>query len=247
MLIPSAGCESPPRDVPGRRPSVLLADDHAIVAEGLGALLGEEFNLVGSVRDGLALIEAVPRLCPDAIVADLSMPKMNGLEAIRELRRQGSGAKVVVLTMHADAHIAVEAFRSGATAYVLKDSAGEELIAAVHEVLHGGTYVTPTIAGDVQAALAQADQEPSTRSLGLTRRQREVLTLIAAGRTMKEIAAALGVSARTAESHKYQMMEALGVRTTADLVRYAVQIGLVPASLPGGTPSGQWPARLADP
>jgi DNA-binding NarL/FixJ family response regulator len=146
-----------------KRPRVLLADDHAIVAEGLGALLGEEFDLVGSVRDGAALVEAVPRLRPDAVVVDISMPKMNGLDAIRELRRQGSKVRVVVLTMHADPHVAAEAFRSSAAAYVLKDSAGEELIAAVHEVLQGGTYVTPTIARDVQAAQALMDHEPATR------------------------------------------------------------------------------------
>jgi DNA-binding NarL/FixJ family response regulator len=216
--------------VPVRRPSVVLADDHAIVAEGLSALLGEEFDLVGSVRDGVTLVEAVRHLHPEVVVVDISMPRLNGLEAIRELRRQGSRVRIVVLTMHADSQVAAEAFRSGATGYVLKDSAGEELIAAVHEVLQGGTYVTPTIARDVEAALAQSEHEPPTRSLGLTRRQREVLSLIAAGRTMKEIAAVLNVSARTAESHKYQMMTALGVRTTADLVRYAVHIGLVPGS-----------------
>ena len=128
-----------------------FADDHAIVAEGLGALLGEEFNLVGSVRDGLALIEAVPRLCPDAIVADLSMPKMNGLEAIRELRRQGSGARVVVLTMHADAHIAVEAFRSGATAvkvFPIEQLGGPGYIRAIRSPL-GSPQLIPT--GGVEA------------------------------------------------------------------------------------------------
>jgi DNA-binding NarL/FixJ family response regulator len=152
-----------------------------------------------------------------------------------------------MLTMHADPHLAAEAFRAGADAYLLKHSAGDELIAAVHEVLQGGTYVTPLIARDVQAALAEPDHQPPTRSTRLTRRQREVLALIAEGRTMKEIAAALNVSARTAESHKYQMMEALGVRTTADLVRYAVQIGLVPASLSGSAPPGEWSSSPAGP
>lgn len=229
------------------RARVLLADDHTIVAEGLESVLGDEFDLVGSVRDGAALVEAARRLHPEVIVADISMPVMNGLDAIRELRRQGSAARVVMLTMHADPHLAAEAFRAGAAAYLLKHSAGDELIAAVHEVLEGGTYVTPLIARDVQAALAEPDHQPATRSMRLTRRQREVLTLVAEGRTMKEIATVLNVSARTAESHKYQMMEALGVRTTADLVRYAVQIGLVPASLPVSAPPGERPPGAAAP
>jgi len=224
------------RGAPVSRARVLLADDHTIVAEGLEGVLGDEFDLVGSVRDGAALVEAARRLHPEVIVADIAMPVKNGLDAIRELRREGSDARIVMLTMHADPHLAAEAFRAGAAAYLLKHSGGDELIAAVHEVLQGGTYVTPFIARDVRAALAEPDADPLTRSTRLTRRQREVLTLIAEGRTMKQIAAALNLSARTVESHKYQMMEALGVRTTADLVRYALQIGLVPTSLAGGAP-----------
>lgn len=227
------------------RARVLLADDHTIVAEGLESLLGDEFDLVGSVRDGAALVEAARRLRPEVIVTDVSMPVLNGLDAIRELRRQGIVAKVVVLTMHADAQLASEAFRAGAAAYVLKHSAGDELIAAVREVLRGRTYVTARIAKDVQAALAESDRRPAARSMRLTSRQRQVLQLVAEGRTMKEIAAALNVSARTAESHKYQMMQALGARTTADLVRYAVQIGLVPASPSLGTAPGEPPTGTA--
>ena len=226
------------------RARVLLADDHRIVAEGLESLLSEDFDLVGTVRDGDALIAAARRLHPDVIVTDISMPGMNGLDAIRELRRQGVTAKVVTLTMHADPQLAVDALRSGATAYVLKHSAGDELIAAVREVLHGRTYVTALIAKEVRAAVAGVDARPPGRSVRLTARQRQVLQLIAEGRTMKEIAAVLKVSARTVESHKYQMIEALGLRTTADLVRYAVQMGLVPAS-PALPPSGGKPPRDA--
>jgi DNA-binding NarL/FixJ family response regulator len=228
------------------RARVLLADDHRIVAEGLESLLSEDFDLVGTVRDGDALIAAARRLHPDVIVTDISMPGMNGLDAIRELRRQGITAKVVTLTMHADPQLAVDALRSGASAYVLKHSAGDELIAAVREVLHGRTYVTGLIAKEVRAAVAGVDARPPGRAVRLTARQRQVLQLIAEGRTMKEIAALLSVSARTAESHKYQMIEALGLRTTADLVRYAVQMGLVPASPalhpPGGKPPRDAPA-----
>jgi DNA-binding NarL/FixJ family response regulator len=227
------------------RPRVLLADDHTIVAEGLERMLGDEFELVGSVRDGAALVEAAGRLNPAVIVADISMPVKNGLDAMRELRRQGSQAMIVVLTMHADPHLAAAAFRAGAAAYLLKHSAGDELIAAVHAVLRGGTYVTPVIAGDLHAALADPESHPPTRSMRLTRRQREVLGLIAEGRTMKEIAAALKLSARTVESHKYQMIETLGLRTTADLVRYAVQMGLV-SDAPALDPPRPNPPRSSD-
>jgi DNA-binding NarL/FixJ family response regulator len=226
------------------RARVLLADDHRIVAEGLESLLREDFDLVGTVRDGDALIEAARRLRPDVVVTDISMPGMNGLDAIRELRRQGITARIVTLTMHADPQLAVDALRSGASAYVLKHSAGDELIAAVRAVLHGRTYVTALIAKAVQAAAAGVDARPPGRSIRLTTRQRQVLQLIAEGRTMKEIATSLNVSARTAESHKYQMIEALSLRTTADLVRYAVQMGLVPVS-PTPAPPGAKPPRDA--
>jgi DNA-binding NarL/FixJ family response regulator len=229
------------------RARVLLADDHTIVAEGLESLLSDEFDLVGSVRDGAALVEAAARLRPEVIVTDVAMPVMNGLDAIHELRRRGIAAKVVVLTMHADPQLAHEAFRAGASAYILKHSAGDELIAAVREVLRGRTYVTPLLPADVQAAIPESDRRPAARSMRLTSRQRQVLKLIAEGRTMKEVAATLNVSARTAESHKYQMMQALGVRTTADLVRYAVQIGLVPASPSLGRSSDEPPTSAAAP
>ena len=211
------------------RARVLLADDHTIVAEGLETLLREEFDLVGSVRDGEALIEAAVRLRPDVIVTDISMPRMNGLDAIRELRRRGVDARIVMLTMHADPQLALDALRSGAAAYLLKHSAGDELLTAVRRVLAGRRYITALIAGEVRAAeFAEVDRGHPARPLALTPRQREVLQLIAEGRTMKEIAAALNVSARTVESHKYHMIEMLGLRTTADLVRYAVQMGFVP-------------------
>ena len=227
------------------RPSVLLADDHTIVAEGLEGLLSDEFDLVGSVRDGMALVEAARRLRPQVIVTDVAMPVMNGLDAIRELRREGNSARIVVLTMYADPQLAHEAFRAGATAYVLKHSAGEELITAVRDVLRGRTYVTPLLAAEVLPSASGDARRPLARPTRLTARRRQVLQMIAEGRTMKEIAVALNVSARTAESHKYQMMQALGARTTADLVRYAVQIGLVPASPRLGLPPAEPPAGAA--
>jgi DNA-binding NarL/FixJ family response regulator len=207
-----------------QRPKVLLADDHAIVAEGLATLLKDHFELVGTVGDGSELIDAARRLRPDVIVADVAMPVLSGLEALRRLKAAKSDAKVIFLTMHADAQLATEAFRAGASGYVLKHSAGEELIAAIREVLEGRNYLTPLITKDVIRILTDPAPKPAVK---LTPRQREVLRLIAEGRRMKEIAAILQLSTRTAETHKYEMMRSLGVVSTAELVRYAIQIGLV--------------------
>ena len=206
-----------------RRTKVLLADDHAIVAEGLATLLKDHFDLVGIVGDGNELIDLARKLRPDVIVADIAMPVLSGLEALRRLKAARSKAKVIFLTMHADAQLATEAFRAGASGYVLKQSAGEELIAAIQEVLQGRTYLTPLITKDVIANFT----ESTPPAVKLTPRQREVLRLIAEGRRMKEIAAILELSTRTVETHKYEMMRGLGVESTAELVRYAIQIGLV--------------------
>jgi DNA-binding NarL/FixJ family response regulator len=205
-----------------RRTKVLLADDHAIVAEGLATLLKDHFDLLETVGDGSALIDAARKLRPDVIVTDIAMPVLSGLEALRRLKATRNEAKVIFLTMHADAQLATEAFRAGASGYVLKQSAGEELIAAIEEVLKGRTYLTPLITKNVIANLT----ESTPPTVKLTPRQREVLRLIADGRRMKEIGAILELSTRTVESHKYEMMRALGVQSTAELVRYAIQIGL---------------------
>jgi DNA-binding NarL/FixJ family response regulator len=203
--------------------TVLLADDHAVVAEGLASLLGSEFTLVGTVTDGVQLLEAARRLRPDVIVTDVAMPGMSGLEALRRLKAEAIAAKVIFLTMHAEAQLAAEALRVGASGFVVKHAAGVELIAAIQTVLRGGTYLTPDLSQDVLTTLAEGG--PSAGAI-LTPRQREVIRLIADGRTMKEIAAALGLSPRTIETHKYEMMQALGLRTTAELIRYALEHGL---------------------
>jgi DNA-binding NarL/FixJ family response regulator len=211
-----------------RMPSikVLLADDHVIVAQGLESLLKDSFTLVGTVRDGRALLEAAARLKPDVIVTDISMPLLNGLDAIRQLKSTGIQAKVIFLTMHADAQLAAEAFRVGASGFVLKQSAGEELIQAINEVIQGRAYLTPLIAKDLITVLMEAKDQGGDAGK-LTPRQREVLQLIAEGRTMKEVAGILHISARTAETHKYEMMEVLGVHTTAELVQCAIRLRLV--------------------
>jgi DNA-binding NarL/FixJ family response regulator len=207
-----------------RHARVLLADDHTIVAQGLASLLRDDFDLVGTVGDGKALLDAARRLRPDVIVADMAMPVMDGLEALHRLKATRSNAKVIFLTMHADPQLATEALRAGASGYVLKHSAGEELITAIQEVLQGRTYLTPRIANDVISSLMAPAKYAAVT---LTPRQCEVLRLIAEGWRMKEIAAALQLSTRTVETHKYDMMRILGVQSTAGLVRYAIHLGLV--------------------
>lgn len=206
---------------------VLLADDHAVVAHGLRELLKDAFELVGVVHDGRALLDAAEKLHPDVIATDISMPLLNGLDAIRQIRSRMPEIRFVVLTMHADAPTAVSAFRAGARGYVLKVSPEEDLIEAIQQVARGHAYVSPLVARDVIDVLLEAAAPERNREAQLTARQREVLQLIAEGRTMKEVASILGISPRTAESHKYEIMQALGASSTADLIKYAVHAGLV--------------------
>ena len=205
------------------RATVLLADDHPVVAEGLASILRDEFAVVSTVTDGLQLVEAARRLRPDVIVTDLTMPRMSGLEALHRLKPDGLTAKVIVLTIHANAELAVEALHAGAAGFILKDVASTELVDAIRSVLRGNTYLSPEISQDVVRALTQGTTASGEK---LTLRQRDVLRLLADGRTMKEVAASLGVSPRTVEKHKYQIMEALGLESTAELIRYAVTHGL---------------------
>lgn len=206
---------------------VLLAEDHTVVAEGLRSLLKDVFDLVGMVHDGRALLEAVETLHPDVIVTDISMPMLNGLDAIRQIRSKRPSARIVVLTMHDDTHLAADAFRAGISGYLLKTSAGDELINAIREVAQGRSYVTTLLTKDLITLLMEANAPPREGGSPLTARQREVLQLIAEGRTMKEVAAVLHISPRTAESHKYGIMQALGAQTTADLIQCAVRMKLV--------------------
>jgi len=205
---------------------VVLADDHAVVAQALEALLKDTFDLAGVVHDGRALLKAVEELRPDVVVTDISMPLLNGLDAIRHIRAEWPEVKVVVLTMHRDTQLAVDAFRAGATGYVLKVSPGDELITAIEQVALGRAFVTTLLAKDLITVLLEARGE-ETGLATLTPRQREVLQLVAEGRTMKEVASLLGISPRTAESHKYEVMQVLGIETTAALVQYAVRAKLV--------------------
>ena len=205
-----------------RRPSVLIADDHTIVAEGLVRLLSRRFDVVATVADGAALVEAAERLRPDVVIVDLNMPSMSGLDAMERLRKDGLASKFVILTMQTEARLAAKAMRAGASAFVLKHSAGNELIDAIDEVLDGRTYLSRALTKEILDTL----DERRGSEVELTRRQRDVLRLVVEGRRMKEIAAILGLSARTVETHKYEMMRALGVESTAELVALAVKNGL---------------------
>ena len=203
------------------RRTVLLADDHVIVADGLRSLLDRHFELLGSVGDGIALVEAAKRLKPAVIVSDIAMPVMGGLEALREVVALGLPSRMILLTMLDDANLATEAFRLGAWGYLLKSSAGEELIAAINQVLSGRAYLAPSITRSVMSSLAS--RSSGDRAPRLTARQRQVIRLIAQGKGMKEIAAILNLSRRTVESHKYEAMQLLGLRTTAELIQYALR------------------------
>jgi DNA-binding NarL/FixJ family response regulator len=207
------------------RPRVILADDHCVVAEGLRGLLEPHFDVVGVVSDGRELISATEKLNPDVIVLDISMPSLNGIDAARQIRSANKQVKLVFLTMHREAAYAARALDAGGSGFVLKHSAPAELVKAVHEALNGGTYITPQVAGELLATLRQGDS--ATDAAGeLTQRQREVLQLVAEGRSAKEIASVLNISRRTAEFHKARLMETLGLRTTAELIQYAIRTGV---------------------
>lgn len=198
------------------RPRILLADDHTMFGECLKGLLQDDFDLLGTVENGAVLVDSAVRLEPDIVILDISMPILNGFDAARELRKRGTSAKIIFLTMHADTGLMAEALRCGASGYVVKQSAGKDLIAAIRQVVEGKTYFPNFETSDL-----------NPHSLNLTPRQRDVLRLIAQGLTMREVASELGISTRTAESHKYEMMEALGVETSADLIKYAIKLGLI--------------------
>jgi len=208
------------------RIKVLLADDHRIVAEGLRRLLETEFDLIGVVEDGRAMLTAARELKPDVIISDISMPELNGVEALEELKKVDPDVRLVFLTMHQNTAYARRALDAGAMGYVLKHSATEELIMAVRAASMGRTFVSPAIAGDLMQAMRDgsgADQDPVRK---LTLRQREILRLLVDGHSAKVIAAQLDISARTVEFHKYSMMETLDVSSSAELIRFALQSGV---------------------
>lgn len=210
-----------------RRPRVLIADDHPVVAQGLTSILAAEFELVGVVADGQAMVQAAKTLHPDVIVADVTMPLLNGIDALEMLRQEAINLPVVFLTMHRNAGYARRALRAGAAGYVLKLSAPNELVQAVRAALEGGTFVSPALAGSVFETSRRDSTDVGDRIALLTSHQREILRMLADGLSAKEIARTLNISSRTVESHKYQIMEALGAQSSAELIRFAIRYGLV--------------------
>ncbi len=201
-----------------KRPRLLLADDHAVVVEGLRKLLESEFDLVDAVYDGKSLIASARKLKPDIILLDISMPLLNGIDAARRLRKIVPESKLIFLTMHADPAYVAEAVQVGASGYVVKRSAASELVAAIRQVVQGKTYFTPLV------SRVRAGRSGSIR---LTPRQRETLQLVAEGRSNKEIAALLNISVKTVEFHKATLMQRLGLHTAAELTQFAVKHGLI--------------------
>jgi DNA-binding NarL/FixJ family response regulator len=208
------------------RPRILLADDHALIREAFASLLHGTFEVVGTVSDGRALLEEAPRLKPDVVVADISMPLLNGLDACQQLRTRLPATKWVFVTVNEDPDLAAEAFRLGASGFLLKHSAAAELFEAIDVALRGGRHLTPLIGKGVPIS-AFLTAASANHAEPLTARQREVLQLLAEGRVMKEVAEVLGVSTRTVAFHKYEIMRRLKVKSTAELVQHAMRMGLI--------------------
>jgi DNA-binding NarL/FixJ family response regulator len=212
--------------VPVKRPRVLLADDHRLLREAFVKLLEPECDVVGAVTDGRALLEAAPKLRPDVVVLDIAMPLLNGLDAARQLKRSMPSVKVIFLTVNEDPDLAAEAFRAGGSAFLLKNSAASELLQAIQDVIQGRSYVTPLATRDMVDNLLRP-QETAAGTRELSPRQREVLQLLAEGRTMKEVAGILKITPRTVAFHKYSMMEEFGIKSSAELVQFAIKKRIV--------------------
>jgi DNA-binding NarL/FixJ family response regulator len=210
-----------------KRLRVLLGDDHVLLLEGVRTLLEGDFDIVGAFENGRDLLEAALTLQPDAILLDITMPQLNDIDATRQLRKLVPQSKIIIVTMHADPEYVHEAFRAGASAYVLKQSAVSELVTAIETVFQGSTYITPLITGESLQKLRKTVGHSSTSGSLLTSRQREVLQLVAEGRTSKEIASILQISMKTVEFHKSRIMKELGMHSVAEVTRYAMRTGIV--------------------
>ncbi len=205
------------------RARVLLADDHRIITAGLEALLADDYDLVGRAQDGRALLELARQVRADFIVADISMPGLNGIDALAAMRREGLDTPVIFLTMHTEPAYARRALEAGAAGYVLKHAAPQELLQALRTAAQGGIFVSAEIAAEVYGSGHRPERDPAS---GLTPRQREILRLLVAGHSAKQIARLLDISHRTVEYHKYQAMQALGVGTNAELIQIALRLGI---------------------
>ena len=209
------------------RPRVLLADDHPLFLAGLRSLVESECEVIGEASDGRALVEAASRLKPEVIVLDISLPLLNGIDAARQIKKEQPETKILFLTMHANVAYLKEALAAGATGYLLKTSAREELLGALRDVVRNRIHVSPGFGEEIVGQFERRPRSFTCAQSVLTVRQREILQLVAEGRTAKEIAGILNVSVQTVAFHKHQIMEKLGMRTTAELTKYAIQEGLV--------------------
>jgi DNA-binding NarL/FixJ family response regulator len=207
------------------KPRVILADDHTLLVEAFEKLLSPECEIVAKVADGRALIAAVQEHHPDLVVLDVSMPLLNGLDAARQIKQIDRSVRLVFVTMNEDPDLAAEAFRAGGAAYLLKRSAGSELLTAIREAMKHRSYVTPLVTEGMLGALMHASPDSGPRQL--TARQREVLQLLAEGKSMKEVGSILNVTPRTVAFHKYRMMEQLKIKTNAELIQYAIRHNLI--------------------
>jgi len=205
------------------RSRILIADDHNLVGELCKNLLESEFEVVGTVTDGRALVRTAADLKPDVIIVDIAMPLLNGLDAALRVKQMLPAVKVIFLTMNPDPELAAEAFRRGASGYLLKTSAATELLISVRAVLRGKSYLSPRISRDEVDLLRWQRKKMVVEQERLTERQREVLQLLAQGKVMKEIATMLNMTTRTVAFHKYRIMEVLGAKSSADLVKYAIR------------------------
>ena len=212
-----------------RRTTILLADDHTMIRDGLRKLLEPEYEVVGCVGDGRALVKSVQDLKPDLVLVDVGMPLLNGLDAGREVKKLAPRVKLIFLTMNPDPEVASEALRIGASGYLLKNSPGEELLQAVHNAVRGTSFVTPQISHAIEQRFIH-DPKSLDKPRQLSDRQREVLQMLAEGRSMKEIAYVLEISHRTVRFHKYRIMEELGITTNAELVQYAIKHAIISMS-----------------
>ncbi len=208
----------------GRKPSarLLIADDHRLLAEACKGLLEPEFDVVGIVTDGRSLVKSALSLKPDVVLLDISMPHLNGLDAAEQIKHRLPSTRLVFLTMNAAADVAADAFRRGASAYVLKHSAAEELVTAIRKVVHGESYLSPLIARETVTFLINQGKS-SAEEKRITKRQSEILQLLAEGMSMKEVAGVLDLKPGTVAFHKYRMMETLGIKTNAELLEYAIK------------------------
>jgi DNA-binding NarL/FixJ family response regulator len=206
------------------RPRVLLADDHTLLLEAFQKLLADDCDVVGAVSNGRALLSAAATLKPDVVILDVAMPLLNGIDATRQLKQDLPDIRIIVLTMNEDPDLAADAFRAGASGYLLKRSAASELITAIREVMKRRSYVTPLVAEGLVGSMLHPGDRPSVQ---LTARQREIVQLVAEGRSMKEVASILDIAPRTVAFHKYRIMKQLNIKTTAELIQYAIRRHIV--------------------